>query len=378
MNGQLNGALKSSELDGHKDASVIRKRKPSSDQSAFGAVFSITARYDLFYTSPSSSNTSPFQPLHLSDPLPTPKLLTASAAPIPTVNIIGHVDGRMQPLHVLDIPSIFGDRMAPLNVSKMFESKIALPDVTRLLTRKLHLSDLPKDFGSNMSNHDTSELSRLSDRLSGSLCIPSTLCNAIVERLPCIVTKVLAEQLLPPNEPNPHTTPDDINKLCLKDIIPTANVSELLESSPAGFLTAGPTPKRFWHFITQSERLFGGSYIWSPLPWWLVVPLFPLCPLGGALCLGSKLFSLVAKSFRIVARILSTLTAIWKAYERLAHVIKLIHIVVEFWQVDTLNRWLSIILSQDQKLTMCCQATPLVRSHHGHSSMPIITFRLHR
>jgi hypothetical protein len=343
MNGQLNGALKSSEFDGHKDASVIRKRKPSSDKSAFGAVFSTTARYEPLSDSPSPSDNSLFQSLHLPEPIP--KLPTKSTTPISTMNIIGVLDGHIKPLQVLDIPSSFGNRMAPLNISKLFENKLPAPDISKIFAGNLALPDLSKSFRGNLvpiSIPDAPNLSRLLAAVSGIIRILVGLSTAIVERLLLAITKILAQKLLPLSIPRPPTTLVDVWKPFLPDVLPTANDFTLFDGSPARLLKTGPTPLRFWQLVGQSGQLFGRRTCWLNLPRWLLVPLLPIFPLGGAVYFSLKFLSILAKFVSTMARILLTLTKFWRAY--IASPINIVQLAIELWQVYGLITSLSLLL----------------------------------
>lgn len=349
MNGQLNGALKSAELDGHKDASVIRKRKPSSDKSAFSAVFSTAARYDPFSSSPSSSYLSPFQPIRLPEPISNPKLPTGSTAAMPTMNIVGDLDGRIQLLQVLSIPDSFGDTMAPLNVSKLFENKLRPPDVSKIMTEKLALADLSRDFGAHLvskNSHNPFDHSKLSARISEILRLPKSLSIAIVERLPSAVTKILTRERLPPSKPKPHTTPFDVQKLFLKDALPTANVAKLFENGPAKWLKARPDPIRFWQLIGQTGQLIGRRTPWLYLPRLLLTLILPIFPIGGAIYLSLNFLVMWARFASTIAGVLLTVTKLRKAYELIASAMNVIDIAIELWQVYGLNASLKLLFLQ--------------------------------
>lgn len=353
MNGKLNGALKSSELGEHKDAPAMRKRKPSSDKSAFGTLFSITSRYDKSSTSPSSPVLSPFQPLRLPESTSTTKLSLGSTEPLPTMNMVGDIDGRMHPLHVSNIPDAFGNTMAPLNVSKMFENKLRPPDIDKLLA----LPDFSEAFDTDLDFVDVPDLpdlSLISVCISEILGVPEGLSNAIVERLPLMVTKILASKLLPPLQSKPNTRPFDVQRLFLKDSLPTANVARLFENSPAMWLKAKPDPMRFWQVVSQTGQIFGRPTLLLKLPPWLLVPLLPVFPIAGPIYLGLKLLAIWARIASTIARLLLTLTKFWKAYEFLGSAMNICVIAIELWQVYGLNASIRLLIIQKYILTSVC------------------------
>ncbi|RDI83661.1 hypothetical protein Vi05172_g6203 [Venturia inaequalis] len=256
MNGKLNGALKSSDFNPFKDASALRKRKPASDKSAFSTALSMTSRYDDSSTSSSVPPISPPQPLRLPNPTSTTK--SPSTEPQPTMNMVGDIDGQMHTLQVSNIPHALGNTMAPLNVSAMFENKLSPPTISTNFIEKLSLPKLSEDWGTNKLPVDYQtrpEFSLLSICISKLLGIPEALSNAIVERLPLMVTNVLARKLLPPLQLKPDTRPLDVQRQFLKDMLPSANVASLFETSPSAWLEAKPERKKVWQVVSQIGRI---------------------------------------------------------------------------------------------------------------------------
>ncbi|TID23464.1 hypothetical protein E2P81_ATG03036 [Venturia nashicola] len=336
MNEKLNGALKSSDLDVHNDAPVMRKRKPSSDKSAFSTLFSMTSRYDDASSSSSPPTLSSLQAPHLPNPISTRKPSLDFTEPLPTMNMVGDIDGRMHALQVPNIPNALGNTMAPLNVSKMFENKLAPQDITNALGNTLAPLNVSKMFENKLSPQDIStivseklalpdiwgnlgtntvsvevptlpNISPLSLRISQIFGIPVGLSNAIVQRLPLIVTNILASKLLPAL---PDTRPDDVRRLFLKDALPSANVAKLFENNPSVWLDAKQEPTKVWQTVSQIGPTFDNPTISLRLPLlklpfpklpllklpslnipslnvppWLLVPLMPAFPILGPLLL---------------------------------------------------------------------------------------------
>lgn len=367
MSGKLNGALKSSDLNRHKDAPVMRKRKPSPDKSAVGTLFSITSRYDESSTPSSPPVISSFQPLRLPKPISTTKPPLGSTEPLPTMNMVGDIEGRMHSLQVTNIPNAFGNTMAPLNVSKMFENKVLPRDISNLLVKEMALPEFSKDA-------DGDDVPLLSTRISEILGIPEGLSRAIVERLPSTVTQILASKLL---QPKSDTGPFHVQRLFLKDALPSANVARLFENSPGAWLNAKPDPMKFWQVVSHTGQIFSRPTLLLSLPPWLLLPLLPMLPVLGPAYLGLKLLAIWARIVSTIARLLLTLTKFWKAYAFLVSAKNICVFATELWQVYGFNTH-NITDCIKPMLMTISQVTSLVHSLRGSFQVPFISLKYRR
>lgn len=233
------------------------------------------------------------------------------------MNMVGDIDGQMHTLQVSNIPHALGNTMAPLNVSAMFENKLSPPTISTKFIEKLSLPKLSEDWGTNKLPVDYQtrpEFSLLSICISKLLGIPEALSNAIVERLPLMVTNVLARKLLPPLQLKPETRPLDVQRLFLKDMLPSANVASLFETSPSAWLEAKPERKKVWQVVSQIGRIVDCL---PNLPPWLLVCLLPFFPILVPLYLGLKLLAILVRIASIMIRISSTaarLLLIWTKF----------------------------------------------------------------